>query len=398
MKTLADRAILLAGGLVVGLVLAEGAVRVFAPQPLGVAEPPPLLRGELTAPGDHPVRTSEYDVVVHVNADGFVDREWGPRTEARVVVIGDSFVQAAQVPLAAGFGRVLDGALPEAEVLSMGVPGAGTATALGVLETYALPRSPDVVLLGFLVANDVLNNHPLLEGKDDKPFYALRDGELVPSDAASAAARSDTLIRSPLHAARWVGRTLATRRATKRKLELGGGVPVDLRVHDPGCAEWGRPLDLTVLMPEDGEGLNVRREVRSDGYVGPDPLCAAWDDAWAVTDALIAEMARRCDDAGVRFGVVLFPDAVVATRAGREDAARRWPEVARWDVERAWRRARETAERHAPTLDLLPAFQAADAAGEGPLFYAQDGHWTPAGHALAAEASAPFVAGLLRGT
>ena len=69
-----------------------------------------------------------------------------------------------------------------------------------------------------------------------------------------------------------------------------------------------------------------------------------------------------------------------------------------WAPDAAWRRARAMAERHAPTLDLLPAFQAADAAGEGPLFYAEDGHWTPAGHKLAAETAAPFVAGLLRGS
>ena len=35
---------------------------------------------------------------------------------------------------------------------------------------------------------------------------------------------------------------------------------------------------------------------------GPDPT---WAEAWAVTDALIAEMARRCAEAGVDFAVLL---------------------------------------------------------------------------------------------
>ena len=52
-----------------------------------------------------------------------------------------------------------------------GVAGAGTATALGVLQTHALPRRPRLVLLGLLVGNDVLNNSPALDSKGDKPFY-----------------------------------------------------------------------------------------------------------------------------------------------------------------------------------------------------------------------------------
>ncbi|MCB9760889.1 MAG: SGNH/GDSL hydrolase family protein [Alphaproteobacteria bacterium] len=340
----------------------EVTVRVVAPQtPLSV-EPPPLLRGQLTTPGDHPVRSAEYDVVVHVNQRGFVDREWPPPRDDdhRVVVIGDSFVQAAQVPLAQGFGRQLEAAIEaispaDVDVLSMGVPGAGTATALGVLETYALPEQPDLVLLGFLVSNDVLNNHPLLEGKDDKPFYALKDGALVPVDAPSAVAPS-WAASTPSHAARWVARTLATRRAAARKLALGGGLPIDLRVHDPG----------------------------------PDPT---WAEAWAVTDALIAEMARRCAEAGVDFAVLLFPDAIQATEAGRARARRDWPQTAGWDFDAAQAHAARVAEAHAPVLDLQPGISAAQ--GEGPLYFEQDGHWTARGHAAAARTAAPFVAAQL---
>ena len=53
-------------------------VRVASPAPLSVHGDP--NRGAFTTPGDHPVRTDEYAAVVHVNADGFVDRDWGPAT------------------------------------------------------------------------------------------------------------------------------------------------------------------------------------------------------------------------------------------------------------------------------------------------------------------------------
>lgn len=336
-------------GLVGGLLGVEGAVRLVDPAaPASVA----LLRGELTTPGEHRVRTAEYDVVVPVNAEGFVDRPWGEPRRPLVVVIGDSFVQAAQVRLEEGYGRQLERALGEGEVRSLGVPGAGTATALGLLDRHALRWKPDLVVLGFLVANDVLNNHPLLEGKEDKPFYRLGPGgRLEPVDARGWDPPGGPLWRWSA-AWRWVAGEWATRRAAARKLELGRGLPGELRVHDPHA----------------------------------DPV---WEEAWAVTGALLAEMAARCRAAGTSLAVVLFPDGVQATEAGRARAVARWPEAAGWDFSRAQARARATAAAVAPTLDLLPALRAAD--GPEPLYFAEDGHWTARGHRVAAEATAGFV-------
>ena len=350
---LAGRVGLVLMGVSFALGAVEVGVRAVLPQPLGAGDPPPLLRGMLTEPGDHRVRTAEYDVVAHVNGAGFVDREWGPKAGPRVVVIGDSFVQAAQVPLDEGYGRVL---AREAgvEVLSLGVPGAGTATALDVLEAYAFPLHPDLVLLGFLVANDVLNNDPLLDTKTDKPFYALRDGRLVRTDPVLASAplpwlweRSDTF--------RWVARTWAARREAEARVAAGeGGVPVDLEVY----------------------------------LAGGD---ARWEEAWTVTDALVGAMADRCAAAGVGFGTVLFPDQVQATATGRARAEARWPSLRGWHPEAAQARALALAERHGPALDLLPAL----AAAPGTLYFADDGHWTAEGHRVAATATAPWVRGLL---
>ena len=197
----------------------EIGVRWLRPQPLGAAGGSSLLRGQFTQPGVHANRTAEFSVQVHVNSARFVDREWeSPRPGVpRVVVIGDSFVEAAQVELEQGFGRVLEGALGEVtgapvEVLSMGVPGAGTATALGVLEAHALPRQPQLVVLGMLVSNDVLNNHPALEPKRDKPFYRVESGRLVPTDAVDVEVSPwrVPLLWQASHAWRLLGRTVVT--------------------------------------------------------------------------------------------------------------------------------------------------------------------------------------------
>lgn len=333
------------GGTLVALTLAEVSVRALDPQPA----PAGLLRGMLTEPGDHPVRSEEYDVTVHVNARGFVDDEWVDRAGVpRVVVIGDSFVQAAQVDPGLGYGARLETRLYaeglEADVRSLGVPGAGTATALGILEEYALPMKPDLVILGFLVSNDVLNNHPLLEGKDDKPFYALRDGQLAPVKAAD-------LVGGPLWqwSALWrrVTRDLMKRRIAERKLSLGQGMPLDLRVYDPACGG----------------------------------ACAVWDEAWAVTDALLGEMDRACGE--IPFAIVLFPDRNQVL--GRSE----WG-TGGWDFSAAQARAASVAAKHGAVLDLLP-----DIRGEDGLYLPKDGHWTARGHDRAAELTVPLVRELL---
>lgn len=362
MKPLAARLALALGAFVATLLVLELGVRLAAPAPL--APQRDVRRGAFTQPGQHPVQTPEFSATVHVNEAGFVDRAWGPRrpTVPRVVVLGDSFVQAAQVELEEGFGRQLDEALDRAtqgdvEVLSLGVPGAGTATALHLLDGWALDLQPDLVVLGFLVSNDVFNNHPDLDTKPDKPFYRLTGGRLVPVDGQDAArgwlARS-TLWRSS-HLVRALGRRVLAGAEARDRVQRGGGLPLDLRVHDPAR---------------------------------PDP----WPEAWRVTGALVGALAERCAAAGVPFGVLLFPDRIQATDAGLADARARWPELVDWDVQAATRAAEAQVRPHAPVADLTPTLRAASAGG-APLYYPQDGHWTPRGHAVAARAAAPVVAG-----
>ena len=359
------RLLLVLLGLLVSLAVVELGVRVLRPQAPGAVDLPPLLRGQYVQPGAYSNASAEFSVQVQVNSAGFVDREWTapPPGVTRIAVIGDSFVQATQVEMDQGFGRVLEDAMNAAtggtvQVLSLGVPGAGTGTALGLLEQYALPQDPQLVVLGFLLSNDVLNNHPLLESKDDKPFYRLEGGKLVPTDAQQTRA---SRWRVPglwwgSHTWRLLARTVVSRQASRASLASGQGLPLDLRVHDP----LGGPT---------------------------------WEEAWAVTDALVGAMAERCHERGVPFATLIFPSQVEATAAGRERAIAAWPELASWDLSAAGERAAAMAARHGPVLDLTPALGAAQ--HEAQLYYTQDGHWTPTGHRMAARAAAPFLAGLL---
>lgn len=353
-------------GLAAALAVVEGAVRLAAPQAPAVPDQPGLNRGQFTVPGDHPVRTAEYDVVVHVNQQGFVDREWTPTPpeQQRVLLLGDSFVQAAQVPLEQGFGRVLEQQLRAAGrdvvVRSAGVPGAGTATALLLARQLAPAWQPDVVLYAFTTSNDVLNNHPDLDEKPDKPFFRLVDGKLEPvrPGQVQPPAWASGVLWEHSHALRWVGRTAWARTESRARIDKGAGLPAELRVHDPAA----------------------------------DPT---WEQAWAVTDALVGALSTEVQALGAAPGTLLVPDAVEITRQGRAAAAARWPVLADWDTAAARQRAADLAAAHGPVIDLGPALAAAEAEDPAPLYFPQDGHWTARGHAVAATAAAPAVLQLL---
>ncbi len=362
---LRNRLLLALGATVLALGAVELGVRIVRPQAPNVTTWQRMQRGKFREPGVHPNVSDEFSVQVHVNSHRWVDQEWRPHDPdiPRVIVLGDSFVEAAQVELEEGFGRVLEEALAAerggpVHVISMGVPGAGTAHELSVLSDLARGLGAQLIVLGMLVSNDVFNNHPLLDPKEDKIFFRPTEQGMAFTDSRTEWGSSWLVpgLWRVSHAWRLLARTVAERQIARDRLERGGGMPVDLRVHDPA----GGPI---------------------------------WEEAWAYTDAALADMARECEAEGADFAVLIFTSQVEATAAGRQAAIEAWPTMEGWDLQVAIDRSVRVAEQHAPTLDLTPALRAAD--GEPPLYYAQDGHWTPRGHRVAAEEAAPFLAELL---
>ena len=108
----------------------------------------------------------------------------------RVAVLGDSYAEAMQLPMAQAFWAVLErelagcGALDgrPVEVINFGVSGYGTAQELLTLRHDAWRYDPDLVVLAFLTGNDVRNNSRGLDGDPDRPYFVERDGRLVPDE------------------------------------------------------------------------------------------------------------------------------------------------------------------------------------------------------------------------
>src|SRR5690606_3914579 len=112
----------------------------------------------------------EFRVPVRINSHGLRDRERSlekPAGSRRVLVVGDSHVEALQVELEDAIGPQLEqrlrASLGTVEVVSAGVSGYGTAGELLLFRSLGWRFEPDLVVLAFYPGNDVKNNSPLLE-------------------------------------------------------------------------------------------------------------------------------------------------------------------------------------------------------------------------------------------
>lgn len=161
------RKVLLIGmGLVFGLLLAEGLLRLYlavAPTPTDSRVIPHPEAGYLyrpSLPGSYSGAPDSY-----INSLGFRDREHRlvkPPATYRILGIGDSFVYGVVPPrenfLKVAEARVAEGVegnFPEVEMMLMGLGAYSPKQELGVLRSIGLGLNPDLVVLNFFVGNDV---------------------------------------------------------------------------------------------------------------------------------------------------------------------------------------------------------------------------------------------------
>jgi hypothetical protein len=284
---------------------------------------------------------------------------------ARVLALGDSFVEALQVPLTRSFTKQLETLLDSAghptEVINAGVSGYGTDNELLYWRAEGHKFQPDVVLLCLYVGNDVRNNFHALElldsGAARKPHFSLERGQLklhdypFPHDQRLAARVKLTL---NLH---W--RTYAFMRELR-----------DRQRHAEKEADDAAPLDFGVFARQPG---------------------AQWERAWQLTSALLAEFRRSAESSGSRLFVVLVPTRFqVYPDRFREFLSSRGLDGAQWDLEAPNRRLSKILQLHRiDFVDLLPGLRVQARRNPAPLYFGVDEHWTEAGHQAAAALTAP---------
>jgi len=114
----------------------------------------------------------EFETLQKVNEWGFTDQEipeqW-PRDGLRIMVVGDSFVEALQVDMKEKFGKLLEKSLlanlrEDVEVVCLGRSGTGQVAQYAYWKKFGPIMRPDILVLVF-VANDLRDNHPELTAR-----------------------------------------------------------------------------------------------------------------------------------------------------------------------------------------------------------------------------------------
>ena len=370
---LKTRAGLVVGSLVVGLILCEVFLRLFAPQ---VTRRPPVWGYDQALGWRHIAGASgrmvspEFDVHVHINSDGLRDREYDvekPPDVRRILVFGDSFAEGWGVPIERSFSEEMENhsgtggeSNPPIQVLNFGVAGFGTDQELLLFRQHGTRYLPDDVVVLFY-ANDLWNNQSrkgIGSERGHKPYFRI-------SAAGELMLRGVPVVKSrywSLQEGAW--NPPAAQRFQRYLFE-----------HWHTLAIVGKALGSssvpTAQRAKYYEGLYGRTETARD------------KTGWGLTGAILREFQQAVVATGARFHLVYVP-AIVQVEEENWRLKQQLHGLAGedFDLQKPNRQLRAIATEHQISfVDLTPTFVAE---ARTRTLYFRDSHWNEAGHALAA--------------
>ena len=378
-------------GVIFGLALAEISLRA-----IGYNFPEFYVtdasRGYALRPGVSGWYRKENDVFVRINSDGLRDLEHTktkPPDTIRIAVVGDSYVEALQVPLESTFWFLLSKSLNSCsanqkhiEVINFGVSGYGTAQELLTLREHVWEYSPDIVLLAVTTNNDISDNSKVLKKARDVPYFVYQADQLVLDESFRSTPEFQWRQSGTGRVGRWFRDHFRVIQAI-----IEGHRAARLRF-----AAW-RSKTNSANPPTETQA-NSQNAVRSeelgtDNLVYIEPSDATWKEAWRVTEGLIETMKKEVNEHHARFFVVTLSNGIqVAPSAQvRTDFMKR---LGVKDLYYPDNRIKALGERDGfEVLNLAPSLLSyAEQNGVYLHGFGSDlgsGHWNEKGHAIAAE-------------
>jgi len=256
-------------------------------------------------PGAHGYYDREGESYVRINSDGFRGPDYvrpKPPGVLRVAVLGDSYVEAIQVAEDRTFTAVIGRELADCpelrgkriEALNFGVDGYGTAQELFILQRKVWSYQPDIVVLAIFLGNDIRNNSVVLEPDQCRPFFDYDHGQMR---------LTGPFEDSPSF------RLWCMARFDYRDLRL-----LDLFTNTLEIVR-GRHGGPTPEHP-------VEQAINYSIYSPPSEK--SWQDAWQVTEGLVAATHDEAARHGAMFlavtedtGIQVWPDPAVSEKFAR---------------------------------------------------------------------------------
>jgi lysophospholipase L1-like esterase len=362
-----------------GLLLCELVLRIlgFSEEVYVWTDP---IKGVAHIPGATSLRQYAGHRWVEINSDGIRGPEVSVKHPAgafRIALLGDSFIEAFEVPLEQTVGEVLARRLSAlrgipVEVLNFGVGGYGTAQELLTLQHDVWKYSPDLILLAVTSGNDISDNYRPLKRSEYIPYYVYRGANLVldTSFLQSAGYRSRALWTR-----RWLGVVQHSRLA-----QLINRVRHVRRQEEQQRGNAGDPADE----------LGMRDAIHLP------PSSHDWKEAWRVTEGILRLIRNECRRKHTPLALVTLTKGIQVSPS-REKKELFLRQLGAQDLFYPEKRLKEFGQREGiPVFNLAQPM--AKLAEERQVFFhahhgiAGIGHWNPEGHRVAGELIATWLA------
>jgi hypothetical protein len=353
--------------------------------PLEHRIPHPVLGWVLEPDAEYVNEMPEGAVSVSYSSRGWHDIEHSQNQEEgtlRVLVLGDSFMEAYSVELEDAFHRQLgkiaanDGL--ELEVINFGVGGYGTLQQYLVFRELGLSVKPDLVLLGFYVGNDVRNNSLTLESKlatsslkaSSRPFLRSSNEskwEITQVDYEGAVSRFEAAqAERSTRIGKLKQRSYLLRVILSRLGRLGDASPSTESAEDRLADEQRRADAIDFAM----YGVHYCDEP------------SEFTQAWSITEKILRRLKSDIANSGAELIVFSVP-ALYEVEAERiADVSNR--SLICPDVAPGHERLRGVLDHlEIEYIELLPRFRERHSEKRS-LFQYSDRHWNKNGHQLAA--------------
>jgi len=368
---------------------AEWLLRTYAPQSGFVYRLDPRCLHSL-APGTRKLRRNSAPnggrrVLFVVNSEGFRGDALRRDPELRVLVYGDSFVEADYTPLPETFTKRLEVRLASAlardvEVVNAGVAGYGPDQELRRFEDEAGRLRPAAAVVVVYAGNDfgdVLRNR----------LYRLEAGRVVEGGGFVAESLwwqfEDARQRTPYHLLRGLMRLRNAHRRAGASAELHERLAKHVTRSLEMCEEDYRRI---VVQGERTVETVFRDQYDADVALAPDSPAAAYKRD--LLEAVLGRWRHAAAAAHVPVLVVVVPPAIDVCTAFEVKVDR--AAYPRYDPARLSRAAAEAARRQGlPVLELFEPFRASGA--DGLYQRHDDDHWNARGQDLAARLAAERV-------
>lgn len=342
--------------------LGEILIRLLTDPPLFIADP---QFGSILRPNNK-TRYVQRDVdqIVITNRFGFHDKDYlleKPAGTRRILVLGDSYMEALQVSIEETFSQLLQNALNKEvhgfsiQTINAGKSGRGTLEEYLVLRLLGWKFEPDLIVQAF-VMNDVSDDRNASQ-------QIVLDEKGIPLQF-----KTEGISSIPLS---W-----------KRLLHQSRLCYFLLERFSILYRQWGKQ---SPAKNKDGNAMpnpataNDHFNILRQDYT--DETYASWD----ITKRTLTLLSEECRQKGIPYILMIVP-------AESQFHTRVTPTTEYWKLEKPSEKPQEIlnelgAQAGFYVVDLLPSFKTIT---DLPIHF-EEGHWNPKGHRYAARAVADYI-------